>query len=96
MPLKEFEELIELIKKKGTRYKKRYGQWIRLKVKHNRWLVYDTFGEVVSLDKNQINYTFGEGFGGEVLIYMGQLKYPYDLRGVKACLNLIKKNAGKT
>ena len=96
MSLTPFEELIELIKDKGTRYKKRYGQWIRLKIKHNRWLIHDTFDGVTSLDKDQSNYEFGEGFGGEVVIYMGRVGYPHDLRGVKACLNLIKKNAGKT
>ncbi len=91
-----FEEIVSILQRKGIRYKKKYGQWIRLKIKENRWLLYDTFTRVLSLESDHWDYSYSEGFGGQVIFYFGcrEFLYPGSSRLLKIIVNGLNDRKG--
>ena len=67
-----FDEIVSILIKSGRRYKKRLGNFLRLRINKRVWLVYDDVVGLMALESGHYGtYKYGEGFGGKVELFIG-------------------------
>jgi len=67
-----FDDIVSILDRSGRRYRKRLGNFLRLKLNKRIWLVYDDVVGLLALESGHYDkYSYGEGFGGKVELFIG-------------------------
>lgn len=65
MDKQRYYKLVKLIRNNGKSFRKRHGEWIRVKIYNNTWLVLDTWNSCITVhkgaceDRTSHGYTWG-------------------------------------
>lgn len=67
----KFRELVHAILDKGTRYPKKHGSWISLKIGDNEYLYMDSWNSAIFKGTNVVYSSYTTGFSARDIIYIG-------------------------